>query len=133
MALHQFFFLEFREVLHNVFPEHWIGRSGPAAWPASSPDLNSLDFHLRGHSKSTVYATEVSDVQGLQQRTQNGFEMIRTIPGIFRRVTQSVLRRATLKLKLDILNIVFNFQEAGTWKPCCRRPFFIYIFPGIMV
>jgi hypothetical protein len=121
------FFLAFRGVLHNVFPEHWVGRSGPTAWPARSPDLNPLDFHLRRHPKSTVYATEVSDVQGLQQRTQNGLKMIRTIPGIFRRVTQSLFRRATLKLKLDTLNIVFNFQEAGTRKPCCRRPFFICI------
>jgi hypothetical protein len=109
MALHQIFFLECREVLHNVFPEHWIGRSGPSAWPARSPDLNPLDFHLRRHPNSTVYAAEVSDVQGLQQRTQNGFDMILTIPGIFRRVTQSVVRRATLKLKLDTLNNVFNF------------------------
>jgi hypothetical protein len=116
-----------------VFPEYWIGRSGPTAWPARSPDLNPLDFRLRRHPKSTVYAPEVSDVHGLQQRTQIGFEMIRTIPGIFRRVTQSMFRRATLKLRLDTLNIVFNFQEAGTRKPCCRRPFFVYIFLGIMV
>jgi hypothetical protein len=111
-----------------VFPEQWIGRSGPTAWPARSPDLNPLDFHLRRHTKSTAYAAEVSDVQGLQQRIQNGFEMIRTIPGIFRRVTKSVFRRATFKLKSDTLNIVFNFQKAGTRKPCCRRPFLIYFF-----
>jgi hypothetical protein len=84
MALHQFLFLAFRVVLHSVFPELWIGRSGPKTWPARSPDLNPLDFHLRRRPKPTVYATEVSDIQGLQQRTRNRFEMIRTIPGIFR-------------------------------------------------
>jgi len=128
MTPHQIFFLAFREVLHNVFPKHWIGRSGPIAWPARSRDLNPLDFHLRRHPQSTVYATEVSDVQGLRQRTQNGFEMIRAIPEIFLRVTQSVFRRATLKLKLYSPNIICNFQEARTRKPCCRRSFFfIYI------
>jgi hypothetical protein len=26
--------LEVRELLHKVLPEQWIGRGGPAAWPA---------------------------------------------------------------------------------------------------
>ena len=121
------FFLAFREVLHNVFPKHWIGGSGPIAWPARSRDLNPLDFHLRRHPQSTVYATEVSDVQGLRQRTQNGFEVIRAIPEIFLRVTQSVFRRAALKLKLYVrtLSVIFRRPELGNH--AVEGLFFIYI------
>jgi len=42
----------------------------------SLPWFKFLALHLWGHPKSTVYATEVSDVQDLQQGIQNGFDMI---------------------------------------------------------
>ncbi|EZA61807.1 hypothetical protein X777_10290, partial [Ooceraea biroi] len=35
-----------RTVLHEMFPEHWIGRGGHISWPAHSPDLNPLDFFV---------------------------------------------------------------------------------------
>ena len=38
-----------REFLNQHFANEWIGRAGPVAWPARSPDLNPLDFHLWGH------------------------------------------------------------------------------------
>ena len=34
--------------LNNIFPRCWIGRGGPIAWPAWSPDINPLDFYLWG-------------------------------------------------------------------------------------
>ena len=34
------------EFLNKVFPEQWIGRGGPTAWPAPSTDLIPLHFHL---------------------------------------------------------------------------------------
>ena len=69
-----------------MFPEQWVGRGGPTAWPAGCPDLNRLDFYLWEHLKPTVYATEASDVQDWQQRIQKGLEMVRTTPGIFQPV-----------------------------------------------
>lgn len=76
-----------REFLRNEFPEQWIGQGGPTFWSARFSDLNPLYFCLCRLLKSTVYTTEASGIQGLlQQRIQNGFEMIRTIPGIFRPV-----------------------------------------------
>jgi hypothetical protein len=76
-----------REFLRNEFPGQWIGQGGPTFWSARFSDLNPLDFCLCRLLKSTVYATEASGIQGLlQQRIQNGFEMIRTTPGIFRPV-----------------------------------------------
>lgn len=33
-----------REYLNRRFPMQWIGRGGPIAWPARSPDLTPVDF-----------------------------------------------------------------------------------------
>ena len=44
-----------RQFLNQHFANKWIGRGGPIAWPARSPDLNPLDFHLWRHLKSIVY------------------------------------------------------------------------------
>ncbi|GFT41032.1 DUF4817 domain-containing protein [Trichonephila clavipes] len=35
-----------REHLDRTFPNRWIGRGGPVAWPPRSPDLSPLDFSL---------------------------------------------------------------------------------------
>ena len=40
-----------------------IGQCRPTAWLAPSHDLNLQDFYFWGHIKTTVYATEVSDVR----------------------------------------------------------------------
>ncbi|KAJ4442849.1 hypothetical protein ANN_04442 [Periplaneta americana] len=40
-----------RRYLDRRFPDRWIGRGGPIAWPPRSPDLNPLDFYLWGHLK----------------------------------------------------------------------------------
>jgi len=53
-----------------------VARGGPTAWPASSPDCNTLYFDLWGHLNSTVCGTDVSEVQDWG-RTQYGFETIR--------------------------------------------------------
>ncbi|KAJ4451131.1 hypothetical protein ANN_02571 [Periplaneta americana] len=44
-----------RGYLDRRFPDRWIGRGGPIAWPPRSPDLNPLDFYLWGHLKSLVF------------------------------------------------------------------------------
>ena len=46
--------LTVRESLNNSFPQHWIGRDGPIAWPPQSPDLTPLDFFFWGYVKDTV-------------------------------------------------------------------------------
>jgi hypothetical protein len=40
-----------RDILNNTYRGRRIGRGRLAAWPPRSPDLNPLDFHLRGHVK----------------------------------------------------------------------------------
>lgn len=33
-----------RDFLNERFPNRWIGRGGPVAWPARSPDPTKMDF-----------------------------------------------------------------------------------------
>lgn len=83
-----------REHLNNVFPNHWIGRAGPVAWPPRSPDLNPLDFYLWGHLKNLVYSTPVETREELLGRILFHCEQLRNNAGIFWRVQQSSIRRA---------------------------------------
>ena len=40
--------LNVRDYLDATFPDAWIGRGGPTAWPARSPDITPLDFFFVG-------------------------------------------------------------------------------------
>ena len=125
-----------REFLNSVFPALCVGRGGPTAWPARSSDLNPLDFYLWAHLKSTFWAAEVGDSQDWQQRIQNGFEMIRKTSGTLERDAQSLsdVQRPALKLRLNALNILCNFQGAATRNPCFVKPVFLkHIFSCIVV
>lgn len=82
-----------RMYLDRTFTGRWIGRGGPIAWPPRSPDLNPLDFYLWGHLKSLVYSSPVNDVDTLRNRLVAGCETIRSAPGIWERVRQSMSRR----------------------------------------
>ena len=62
-----------RQFLNRHFANKWIGRGGPVACPARSPDLNPLDFHLWGHLKSIVYATSIENAETLRSRIEQGF------------------------------------------------------------
>ena len=77
-----------RQFLNQHFANKWIGRGGPSAWPARSPDLNPLDFHLWEHLKSIVYATLIEHAEILRKRTEQGFRQIRETPEMTERVTR---------------------------------------------
>lgn len=47
--------------LNEQYPNRWIGRGGPIAWPPRSPDLNPLDFFMWGHVKTLTYSTGKPD------------------------------------------------------------------------
>jgi len=124
----QHLLLTFRQFLNRVYPEQRMGRGGQRELPARPPDLNPLYSYLRGHLHSTVCATEVSDVEYWQQRTQTGRNTIRSTPEIFQPVMQSLFRHATKVLRLYsrlTVNIFFNRQAALAWKQCFRRSNFI--------
>ncbi|KAJ4439464.1 hypothetical protein ANN_07588 [Periplaneta americana] len=67
--------------LDRRFPDRWIGRGGPIAWPPRSPDLNPLDFYLWGHLKSLVYSSPVPDLESLRNRIVACSEDICNTPG----------------------------------------------------
>lgn len=88
------FSLIVRAHLNEVYGERWIGRGGPVAWPARSPDLNSCDFFLWGYVKSLVYKGPIPDEETLRQRIITAFDTIRNNFGVFGRTRQSMRRRA---------------------------------------
>lgn len=68
---------EVREHLDNSFPNSWIGRAGPIPWPARSPDLTPLDYHVWGRAKELVYFTEVPTKEVLIERINAAFATMR--------------------------------------------------------
>lgn len=99
--------IQVREFLNEAYPNRWIGRGAPVAWPARSPDLNPLDFFLWGHLKTLVYDSPVDTIEELRIRIINGIQRIRQTPGIFERVRQSMRRR----LDACILNEGKHFEN----------------------
>ena len=55
----------FRKFLNNLFPKKLIGSGSPTASPSRSPDINSFDFYLLEHLRSSVHCNEVIDLQNL--------------------------------------------------------------------
>lgn len=83
-----------REWCDLEFPDRWIGRGGPIAWPPRSPDLTVCDFFLWGHIKCLVYATPVNDLADLRHRIT---EAVQTIDAeMLQRVQENIIRRARL-------------------------------------
>ncbi|KAJ4448499.1 hypothetical protein ANN_10515 [Periplaneta americana] len=72
-----------RWYLDRRFPDRWIDRGGPIAWPPCSPDLNPLDFYLWGHLKSLVYSSPVPDLESLRNRIVACSEDICNTPGVW--------------------------------------------------
>lgn len=58
------------EYLDTTFPNRWIGRGGPVAWPPRSPDISPNYFFLWGHLKSVIYTAErYQDLQSIKDAT----------------------------------------------------------------
>lgn len=93
--------LAVRNHLNQVFERRWIGRGGPQAWPARSPDLNPLDFHFWGHLKTLVYSVPINTEEQLRQRIIDSSNQIRTTPGIFHRVRRSWRNRADVCIEMN--------------------------------
>ena len=83
-----------REYLHASFPNRWLGRLGPVAWPPRSPDLTPLDYYIWGHMKTLVYETKVDSRAALRDRIFAVAEQIRNHPDRIASAIQSLLIRA---------------------------------------
>jgi len=79
-----------REYLNESFPNRWLGRGGPIAWPPRSPDLTSLDYYLWGHMK-TVYETKVESQGALRRCIFATAEHTRNHPDNIASATQFLL------------------------------------------
>ena len=79
-----------REYLHASFPNRWLGRLGPVAWPPRSPDLTPLDYYIWGHMKTLVYETKVDSRAALRARIFAVAEQIRNHPGRIASAIQSL-------------------------------------------
>ena len=82
-----------REYLNESFPNRWLGRGRPVAWPRRSPDLTPLDY-LWGHMKTLAYKTKVESRAALCDRTFAAAEHIRNRPDNVASATQPLLMRA---------------------------------------
>ncbi|KAJ8866317.1 hypothetical protein PR048_032160 [Dryococelus australis] len=69
----------------------WIGRGGPIAWPACSPDLTPLDYLLWSHMKGHIYETPVNSEEDLLAQIIAAADL--KLPGIGDRVYQNMVRR----------------------------------------
>ena len=60
------------EWLKKHFPNHWVGRNCPVAWPSRSPDLSPCNFCLWGWMKQLVYGNQhcPETFEELQQRVE---------------------------------------------------------------
>ena len=87
-----------RRFLDGHYTRRWIGRGGPQAWPARSPDLTPLDFYLWGHLKKLVYGEEITSEQHLRHGAVN---TMRANPGNFERVRYQWVRRAQACIEMN--------------------------------
>lgn len=85
-----------RDYLDEQFPRRWIGRGGPVAWPARSPDLTPLDFFLWGEMKRLVYEHESNTVDELRERVVAAFETVKQNRFALGRLKDNLRRRAEL-------------------------------------
>ena len=83
-----------REFLNESFPNRWLGRGGPIAWPPRSPDLTPMDYYLWGHMKTLVYETKVDSRAALRRRVFAAAQHIRNHPHNISSATESLLIRA---------------------------------------
>lgn len=84
-----------RNYLDQRFPNRWIGRLGPIAWPPRSPDLSKLDFFLWGVIKEEVYKTPVTTMEDMQERIRASIETIKT-KDMLNNVHDSFLKRVQI-------------------------------------
>src|SRR3954466_6638382 len=92
------FALDVRAYLDQTFTGRCIGRAGSLAWPPRSPDLNPLDFYLRGHIKTNVYRTKPGSIDELMQRITDS---VAAIPAA---QLQNAFREFERRIRLIIVN-----------------------------
>ncbi|KAJ8911564.1 hypothetical protein NQ315_007945 [Exocentrus adspersus] len=83
-----------RHHLNEHFPNAWIGRQEPTAWPPRSADLTPMDYFLWGVVKSNVYRVPAATREDMVERIQQSFQRIS--PLVLSNVRRSFRREAEL-------------------------------------
>lgn len=91
--------LDVRGFLNASYANRWIGRQGPVAWPARSPDMTPLDYFLWGTMKQRVYSVPINTEEELRGRIVHCVNYIKNNPEMIRRATQQIAVRAGLCLQ----------------------------------
>lgn len=88
-----------RDTLNRKYPNKWIGRGGPRAWPARSPDLTPLDFFFWGTIKDYVYRMPINTVEELSDRIDEALATI--TPEMIQRSRENFITRAQLCREME--------------------------------
>ena len=62
--------------LDESFPNGWIGRDGPKAWPPRLPAVTPLTPFCGAYVKDKVFSTSVPDITNLKARIRDAFATI---------------------------------------------------------
>ena len=66
-----------RDFLNANFPDMWIRRGGPLAWPCRSPNLTPLDFFFWAFVKNVVYQEDrPTTLEKLRARITNAAALV---------------------------------------------------------
>jgi len=80
---------EVKDFLNRNYPNCWIGRQGPIAWPPRSLDLKPLDFYLWDHMKSLVYTVSPINEKDLVNKIMDAATAIKkNDPGVIQNTIQ---------------------------------------------
>jgi hypothetical protein len=60
----------------NQTSGEWTGRGGPVNWPGRSPNLNSPNFWLWRHLKTSACLLPINDLELLEQKAENAYQEI---------------------------------------------------------
>ncbi|EFO95902.1 hypothetical protein CRE_17595 [Caenorhabditis remanei] len=90
-----------KAVLDAHFPGYW----GKDMWPASSPDLNPMDFSVWGYLESKISGTSYNTVDALKAALQKAWDEIDV--DYLRRTSNSVIGRLKACIKAKGSNFEF--------------------------
>ena len=61
----------------KVFPNQWIGRSGPVRWAPRSRNLYLLDFFLWKYAKNNIYKSRIRNLDELKVKIIENISSVR--------------------------------------------------------
>lgn len=93
------YYRKVKDWLNEHFEDRWMGRGGPIAWPARSPDLSPLDYWLWSYLKEHVYGKQLRNVAELRNAIEQEIGAISPI--MIHNATLNVVKRAQLLIELQ--------------------------------